>query len=275
MPRFGPLGRDTDAAGSSMHALVAVMSETVDTVGLGHNRPPQPLDATLLLDWLEPELEPLRVRRTALLEALDRFKAGHLPIRDDDEQGNAAEFVKQLRAFVKVAEDLRRTLGQPYLDCTGTLNTAFKRLEADVIAGRELVDDAASAYARARAAEERRHREREAEDRRRAAELAEMHARSSGDDAAWDRAVDTTARAEKAARAAEAGPADLSRVRGDMGAVASLRERWLYELLDINLVPDAYTRRVLDEGALKAAIANGLREVAGLRIFDASRVQVR
>jgi hypothetical protein len=250
------------------------MSETVDTAGLGHNRPPQPLDATLLLDWLEPELEPLRPRAAALVAAVERFKAAHVPIRDDDEQGNAAEFVRQLRAFVKAAEDLRRQLGQPYLDCTSTLNTAFKKLEASVITGREAVDEALTQYARMRALEERRRREAEAEAKRKAAELAELQARKSGaGDPTWDRAVDTAQRAEKAERAAAAGPADLSRVRGDMGAVASLREHWDYEVTDADAVPRLYLH--INPAAIRAAIAGGAREIAGLRIFDASKVQVR
>jgi hypothetical protein len=250
------------------------MSATVDTAGLGHNRPPQPLDATLLLDWLEPELEPLRLRRTALLASVERFKADHLPIQDDDQQGEAAEFFKQLRAFIKACEDLREQVGRPYLDCTSTVNEAFKRLEGAVIVDRDAVNAALTVYGRERAARERAQREAAAAERRRVAELAEMQARrSAGDDAAWDRAVDTAQRAEKAERRAAAGAADLSRVRGDDGAVASLREHWDYEVIDPDAVPRLYLQ--INPAAIRAAIAGGEREIAGVRIFDASKVQVR
>jgi hypothetical protein len=257
-----------------VRAVVAVMSEAGDTAGLGHNRPPQPLDATLLLDWIEPDLEALRSRRAALLEAVERFKDGHVPIRDDDEQGNAAEFVRQLRAFVMACETLRREVGAPYLDCTSTLNSAFKRLEAPIITGREAVDEALTQYARLRAAEERERREAAALAKREAAALAERQARQSGaGDPAWDRAVDTAARSEKADRAASAGTAELSRVRGDMGATASLRERWDYEVTDPDAVPRLYLQ--INPMAIRAAITGGAREIAGLRIFDASKVAVR
>ena len=247
-----------------------------DAAGLGHNRPPQPLDPARLLDWLEPELTTLRSRRAALLEAVGRFQSQHVPITDDEEQGAAAEFVRQLRAFVRACEDLRTTLGTPYLDCTRTLNEAFKRLEGEVISGREVVDRALTDYARIRAAEERIRREAAAKAQRDAAALAELQARHAGaDDAAWDRAVDTTARAEKAEKAAAAGAADLSRVRGDMGAVASLRERWEYEVIDFSAIPETFIKRIVDFDGVRAAIDGGVREIPGLRIFDASRVSVR
>jgi len=245
----------------------------VDNAGVGHNRPPQPLDPALLLDWLEPELETLRARRKALLDAVERFKAGHLPIRDDEEQGSAAEFVRQLRAFMTASEELRERLGRPYLDCTSTLNTAFKRLTADVTTGRETVDQALTAFALVRAEEERQRREAVAAEQKRVAELAERQARQTGDDAAWDRAVDTAARSEKATRKAAARPADLSRVRGDMGAVASLREHWAWEVIDADAVPREYC--TMDARKVRAAIAAGTREITGLRIFNASTVAVR
>lgn len=244
---------------------------------IGHNRPPPPLDPTALLDWIEPDLEPLRRRRAALLEAVERFRKV-IPITDDEAQGNAAEFDRQLRAFLTSAEELRKEAGRPYLECTKSLNAVFKTVEDGIGRGRDVVNQAMTGYAQLKRAEEQRRRDAAAAAARQAAELATAQARAARGlegEAAWDRAVNAAERAGKAERQAGAGSADLSRVRGDQGAVVSLPERWTYEVIDLALVPEAYVKRVLDGPAVNGAIATGTREIPGLRIFDAGKVQVR
>ena len=243
-----------------------------DDPGIGHNQPPAPLHADQLLDWLELHVVELRTRRTALLEAAGRLNA-LLPISDEDMAGNAAEFVRQMRAWQKTTEELRTLLGAPYRDCTATLNAFFARLRDPVSSAQDMVTEALSEFARAKARREAERRKAEADRRRAEAEQAEREAQLSDRDAAWDRAVDTAERADKATKRAAAPVADLSRVRGDQGAVASLREHWDWQVVDESAIPRLYL--IPDQVAIRAAIAGGIREIPGLRIYDASKVAVR
>ena len=218
------------------------MNETATVEpGIGHNQPPQPLQADQLLDWLEPHVIELRARRTALAEAYARFTA-KLPIADEELQGNAAEFVRQLRAWVKATEELRTLLGTPYRECTTVLNGFFARLREPIETAQDGVTAALTDFAREKARREAERRRLEADRRRAEAAQAEHEAVATNRDAAWDRAIDTAQRADKATRRAAAPQADLSRVRGDQGAVASLRERWDYEVVNLDEVPRQYVR---------------------------------
>jgi len=80
-------------------------------------------------------------------------------------------------------------------------------------------------------------------------------------------------------RRAEATPAELSRVRGEYGAVASLHREWTFGDLDRNAL-DLETLRpyfaVADlEKAVRAFIRAGGRSCRGVRIFETTTTRVR
>jgi hypothetical protein len=252
------------------------MSDTMEKespAGLGHNLPPQPLDAAEVPDWLEIQFTDLRTRRDALVAAVARFRTNHVTIDDDETQGQAAEFMRQLRGFLTTCEGHRATVGAPYLDCTAALNRYFAGLTTQVDAGRVLVNKTMKVYADAKKARVKAQRDALAQQRRAAADAAERRAMTTQAEPDWNRAVETAKVAEKADKAAGAGVADLSRVRGEQGAVASLAEHWTYEEEDLSLVPREFM--VIDPALVRAAIAAGVREIAGLRIFNETRMVAR
>ena len=53
--------------------------------------------------------------------------------------------------------------------------------------------------------------------------------------------------------------------RGDL-ATATVSKKWMYKLLDENLVPREYL--VVDEAKIKAAVKNGVRIIAGVEIYE-------
>jgi hypothetical protein len=69
------------------------------------------------------------------------------------------------------------------------------------------------------------------------------------------------------------------RVRGDFGSIATLQHRWTFEVTDyakVNyILLGAYLDRAAIDKAIRAAIKNGVREVAGVRIFKEEKAVVR
>jgi hypothetical protein len=57
------------------------------------------------------------------------------------------------------------------------------------------------------------------------------------------------------------------------GTTAGYRERWTFEVVDEKAIPRGYL--TLDEQMVRKALAAGVREIAGLRIFDAGSIAVR
>src|SRR5262249_15162854 len=85
--------------------------------------------------------------------------------------------------------------------------------------------------------------------------------------------------AYKAQQAADAKAAELSRSRGDYGAVASLRTTWDFKDLDkprIDLEPLPHSLATADiEKAVRHFIRDGGRELRGVTIYENTTTQVR
>ena len=122
---------------------------------------------------------------------------------------------------------------------------------------------------------ERERAERDAAERR---EQEEREARIAAEDAAKD-AEKAVAEASAAEKAANAKAADLDRQRGDLGAVASLRTTWDFEIVDRNAIPferiAAHFSMSDVEKAVRRYVAAGNRELEGVRIFEQHHSQVR
>lgn len=67
----------------------------------------------------------------------------------------------------------------------------------------------------------------------------------------------------KTAEAAIPSASDPIVARSESGGL-SLGEKWTWEATNIELVPEQYTKRVVDDDAVEAAIKAGVREIPGL-----------
>ena len=83
----------------------------------------------------------------------------------------------------------------------------------------------------------------------------------------------------KAAQAAAVKPAELSRTRGDYGAVSSLRTQWVFDEIDrASLDLEALRFHIPADGlekAVRSFIKAGGRELRGTRIFETTVATVR
>jgi hypothetical protein len=249
------------------------------TPGINHPVCPEP---ETVRDLLEEENRDLVRRRDQLLDAVARVPE---TIDTDEVCGRASDFVKQIGAAAKTAEARRTEAKGPYVAAEKAVDGFFRAQLGEPLAQAKLaIQRRVDGYLRAKAAQEHRRREEEA---RRAAAAAKAREAAilaaeipeEAADAALDAAILAQEAAEEAAREVAAKPADLSRTRGDYGAVASLRTSWAFEVEDLHAIPlDAlrpYFTPDAVEKALRAYVRAGGRQLAGVRIFQQSSAVVR
>ncbi len=232
-------------------------------------------------------------------------RAGNVTITNEDEAQAAGELLRQIAGRRRRAEEARVFLVKPLNDHVKAINAQFKPT-AEVLAKAEREIRASMAtYLAAVAAEEAAERarlEEEAAAVRRADEEAQAAREAAAAEAraAWARAAEAREAAAAAqpspealasaaaARAAEQASAQLEAARRATPlpvrttpqvvpqarpAGVSTRKRWTHEVVDAELVPAEY--RPVDESLIRKAVVAGVREIPGVRIYQADGLAVR
>jgi hypothetical protein len=253
--------------------------------GIGDNSPPPEIE--ILRERLSDSNVTLLARRDELLASLPRVPA---IIEDEQTCGKVADLIKLFTACAKSAEGARIAAKEPFLESGRAVDGFFKQIIDPLTKAKITIETKLTAYQRIQVAEERRRREAEEQRQREeasrlareAAEQAalmrsqtDLDAAVSADELARQAAAD----AERAAKAAAVKPAELSRARGDFGAVASLRTWWDMRDLDRDVVDLEALRPhiALDaiEKAVRSFIRAGGRKLRGAAIFENTTSQVR
>lgn len=246
-----------------------------------HNNPPS--DMELLQERLKNEHEKPLARAQQLVEAATRAPA---EIADDETAGKTADFIKQITACKKTVETVRVAEKEPFLTLGRAVDGFFKRVTDELDVAKNTVQRPLDKYLKQKADDERRRREEAAREERRIAEEKALAAaaleKARQNDAAQDLLAQATAsdtEANRLEKLAEVKPAELASSRGSDGAMASLRTRWVGELVDIEDLDLSKLRFHLNPEALQRAInsfvAAGGRELAGANIYEKSEAVVR
>jgi hypothetical protein len=236
------------------------------TPGIGHNRPPASAPALALVEELRVASGALRAASVALLG-----EAKHVPkrIADDEACGRVQDLAKKLDGLKRAIDAKRRAAKQPHYDTCRLIDGFHNRMIEPLARQRALLAQSIEGYLKAREARERKAAEKLAAIAGREAETANDPVR-----AATARTV-----ADDAQARATAKPADLSRVRGEYGSLASLRRGWRFEIADLAAVDlealRPYLGRDAIEGAIAAAIEAGVRQIAGVVIAEDRHVVIR
>lgn len=207
----------------------------------GHNSQAATLlliDIEKLRDGLNTEYAPLLARLAQQEAAFDRFRAKYsngLP--DEDAAGLATDWAKQLAADAKAADQAREYEKAPALAATRSIDGWFKAITDTYGTIRGQVLDAITAHAKRKMEAERQARIAEAKRQQEEAERLAAQAEVAPSAETLNAAVDAEQRAiDTAAAANTASAADLSRTRGDLGSVASLRTRLVWEVTDLKVL---------------------------------------
>lgn len=290
---------------------------TTPIAGIGDNNPPDPI--ALLIAELRETHGPLVERADALLGMTERLPAScdddDTAVKLTDAIKSCTAFTKNSDAARVSAKEPHLAAGRAVdgffkklsdpVDALkvrmSNLLTAFQRRKADE---ERRVREAAAAEARRIADEEARlarEAARKAAEEKRAAEEAERLAREASTraereaarlareaaDAAAEAAREAKDRASVAKQEANVSRSDatvkaaeLTRSRSDLGAVASLRTTWAFELEDLDEVPRSYLS--LNDGAVRAAIKSATTKdgkcslkIPGIRIYEKQESVVR
>lgn len=231
---------------------------------IGDNQPPR---AAALQDELSARHLQLAARRDELLEAMKRAPE---KVTDDETAGRVGDFIKQIMACHKNAEATRVAEKEPHLESCRVVDGWFKKITDPLASAKKAMEERLNKYLVAKAEAARREAEEKA---RREREEAERLAAAATTDKQLDVAIAHEAAADAAAVTAQAKPAELSRTRGDFGAVASLRTTWDFEVTDISAVPAEFL--MVNDVAVRGSIKGGRRVIPGIRIFEKQTAVVR
>jgi hypothetical protein len=239
-----------------------------------------------IADYLDYAGSQLKERRAELIAALAANLVAHPTINDDEVLALIAENMRMAGALARTAEDHRETHKEPFWEGGKAIDRWFKTFQAPLAAAMAPVQAAMDAYGAAKLA-------RQQAEAAAAAKLAQAEADRATDRAAQalregrsasdalDAAADATARAEEADERAQARPADLTRVKSDYGAVASVRQKWMWRVVDLKKVPKKYTKTVIDEEAVKLAAKDRgpsgkpICIIPGIEFYPETRMGVR
>lgn len=246
-----------------------------------------PTDANPLKDRLAQDYASNIDRRDELLEAVDRVPN---PITDEDDAKKVADFIKLLAAAKKDADSHRVSEKEPYLSSGRTVDGFFKAITDPLDNAKKSTEKILTSYQLAKAAAERRARQEEERRLREEAERVRLEAEHAAREAQTEGQLEDAIAEEEMAQAmeaaalaaekdADANKAELSRTRGDEGAVASLRTFWDFKNLDRDTLDLETLRQHIPEEALKSAVRSyvkaGGRTLSGVIIFENATSVVR
>jgi hypothetical protein len=257
--------------------------------GIGHNHPPGRVDP---IEGLNARLAISHADLVARFRDLE-LACGRLPdpIDSEEDAATATDFIAQCQAHTKKAEAAHKREKDLFLKAGRAVDAFFKRRCDTLNAALAPAVSRLKAYRDELArAEARRHeaaRCAAAEEARRAAAEAEQHRtvaeRLAGEAQSLEgrrRAAEALHLAEEAAACAAAAGQQATavleptRIRGDYGATAFVRRSWTFEVVELDRVPREYMS--LDVTVVREAITrDGVRQIPGLRIFQAEALRVR
>ncbi len=248
---------------------------------IGHNQPPS--DMEILQGAMNEKHARVLDGAAKLIEAAVRIPD---VIEDDETAGKASDYIKMVTGCRKNIETIRVSEKEPHLKM-GRLVDGFFKVKTDLLdnamtrAKRPLDNwlKKKAAEEQARRNEEAARLRRESEEQAAAAALLEKAKLQPQAESMLDQAQITAAVADKADKAAEAKPAEMAKSRGDSGALATLRTRWVGELTDIGTLDLEALRFHINPDALQKAInsfvAAGGRKLHGGKIYEKSETVVR
>jgi len=257
--------------------------------GLGHNRPPEPLDPIATLDMrLAKTHRELVVRFIDLELGCARVPN---PLETDEDAAATTDFIAQCQSHIKKAETAHRHEKEFFLKAGRIVDAFFKRRSTRLTSAmapavgrlkayrQQVAELAAMRHEEARRAndaEARRAAEEEAEYRAEADRLALAAQTPAERQCAAEQLLlaDAAATRAEAAQRVAAAKIEPTHIRGDYGSTAYVRKSWTFEVVDLDRVPRDYMS--LDIDVVREAInKDAVRDIPGLRIYQTETLHVR
>jgi hypothetical protein len=185
-------------------------------------------------------------------------EAGEIAVIDDPTHKLAISKAGELKKLVKAFEFRRKEIIGPARSFFDEVNKFCRIIKDRADAALELYNDKVTAYSAKLEAERRA-----------------LEAKQKAEAEALQKKLDAEAKAGGyEAPTVEVTPVKEETVtRTDNGTSAHIRKDWTFEVVDFSKVDDRY--KVINEKQINADIRAGIREAAGLRIFQKERTVFR
>lgn len=253
---------------------------------IGHNNPPP---ADMARDEFDARLDALlsekginRSRFDDVVGAADRAQA------DDDEQaGRCGDLIRQIRSLSGLVDQAHKEVKAPYLEAGRAVDDKKNVLNTPLDAARRKVDAVLSAHVQrkeAKAREEQRRRDEEERARRAEQERIAREQEAERRRLAEEAAAQGAPPPPEPEPIAEPEPevihqAAPTAVRSDLGTTVSGRKVWTHEITNyedavLALAHNDIVRQAVEK-AIGAQVRAGVRDIAGVRIFQSIKADVR
>lgn len=194
----------------------------------------------------------------------------------------ATDLCKLIKTRINEAEEARKKITVPLNAALDEVNARFKTISEPLKEAEQLLKNKMVAFSEAeekRAKEEaaRKEKERQEQERkdREAAEARRKQEEEQAADPTLDRAAPSFPPSVEAVKqeVAPIKPEIRKTTYGQTGASFTAKKVWDYELTDLSLVPREFL--ILDTSKVGAVVKAGIREIAGIRIYQKSTASVR
>lgn len=252
----------------------AATSALIGTGSWNKSNRPEIIKPDTLLEILKDDYGALTKRQVDLLAAAERFHAANPKIITTEVQAKASDFAVQFGKAIKAAEDAKDAAKEPLLALTTAAQGFFARIWNPLKLEKEKIEAKQTTFAKserdrvlAEAKAEQDRLQAIADDAARAAAAAMDEGMDHDAGEALAKAADAAADWDAATDAAQAKPADVTRVYGT-AAVSSLRVKWKIRpaLNWREMLPVAYL--MPDQGKLDNALAHAPKKKDGTPILE-------
>lgn len=198
--------------------------------------------------------------------------ADRVVINSHEDNEKASDLVKFIKTCFKKAEDDRKGITDPLNAVIKNINARYKKITEPLESAEKKVKSAMLTYAQ----EQRRIAEQEEAARRAAAEVEALERAVKLEEenklAEADIIVDRVIEQNSAPMVA----AQSQPIRGNFGSTSSIKKSWAFEVTDIKALANANPLLVIENAvAIREQIRLGVREIAGVRIFEQETMAVR
>jgi len=227
-----------------------------------------------LAAWLDYELSGHTTATAVLTARFERFCVlTQDGIKDDEMVGHATDFCKVLKDEATATDATRKRIKEPVLHAQRLIDGGAKVLTDKLTAAASMVTARITAFLQQKEANARLAAAMTAAALAHEAEAKLAEAQQASTIEAADAAVEAMEAAEQAAMVANAKPLELTRTRSAGGSLTGLKDNWTYEVQDLSKVP--VHMLMINDAAVKLAIKQGSRDIAGLRIWNDAKAFIR
>jgi hypothetical protein len=205
-----------------------------------------------------------------------------IKVVDQESSKTALETAKQVKVFIKRVEDARTSMVKPMNDRVKQINDYAKQISEPLLAAEKHIKSLLVKWEMELEKQRQAELRRLEEERKKAEAEAQAKMREQQEEAETLAMFGDSKEAKRAEIVAQTmGEREIAQIQKQTSAsikqveqmkVAGTKRRWVFEIEDESLVPAGF--KMVDEKKIRQAVADGVREIPGVRIFQETSVAI-